>query len=152
MHIFDSIYLKIPSTSSSEQHYAGKSHLKKIQKWMRVRIGQVGFSGGFSNRLHLNLHLHPLPFTPLTVFLQPCNLHPVPCTMHSAPCTMYPALCTLHSVSGSACTYHRCFAPMSVLLLKLFRSVPMLGCYLKCPDMAKAVLNIPCPHLQCNIP
>ena len=46
--------------------------------------------------------------------------------------------------SGSARTYHRCFAPMSVLLLKSFRSVPMLGCYLKCPDMAKALGNIPC--------
>ena len=29
---------------------------------------------------------------------------------------------------------------MSVLLVKLFRSVPIMGCYLKCPDMAKLLL------------
>ena len=31
-------------------------------------------------------------------------------------------------------------APMSVLLVKSFRSVPIMGCYLKCPDMAKLLL------------
>ena len=42
--------------------------------------------------------------------------------------------------SGSPCTYHLDIAPMSVLFLKSFRSVPMLGYYLKCPDMAKLLL------------
>ena len=42
--------------------------------------------------------------------------------------------------SGSPCTYHLDIAPMSALLIKLFRSVPMLGWYLKCPDMAKLLV------------
>jgi hypothetical protein len=42
--------------------------------------------------------------------------------------------------SGSPCTYYLDIAPMSVLLVKSFRSVPIIGCYLKCPDMAKLLL------------
>ena len=43
-------------------------------------------------------------------------------------------------IGGSPCTYHLDIAPMLVLFLKSFRSVPMLGYYLKCPDMAKLLL------------
>ena len=105
--IFDNINLeKSPSKSVCEEHYAGKSHKKKMQKLIWARSSQVGISNVIDNLSHLNLHLHHsrlqpsyLPFLPCNLYSLPCTLYPVFFTLYYLPCTLYPVLsCTLHSV------------------------------------------------------